>query len=194
MLIDYLKVFWCKDYIYNCSEFPSYDKIIPVLLTKGLEELPNHCTLTPGIPLKPMLAHPTSGVSEVLKRFENAKFTCEFKYDGERAQVCKALFRVNVVLPFHVQILKGRTGTFYHSLYLICILQIHLKEDGTVNIYSRNQENNTTKYPDIISRLKNALGEDVKSCVIDSEAVAWDQEKKQILPFQVLSTRKRKVI
>lgn len=34
-----------------------------------------------------MLAHPTKSLTDILDRFENRKFTCEFKYDGERAQV-----------------------------------------------------------------------------------------------------------
>ena len=129
-------------------ECPSYDLLIPALLESGIDKLKEKCKITPGIPMKPMLAHPTKGIQEVLTRFENLKFTCEWKYDGERAQV-------------------------------------HMHEDGTINIYSRNQEDNTTKYPDVIARFANCMSENVKSFVLDSEAVAWDRETKIIQPFQV---------
>eukprot|EP00842_Homolaphlyctis_polyrhiza_P001982 jgi/Hompol1/2785/HPOL_000377-RA len=82
-------------------------------------------------------------------------FTCEYKYDGERAQ-------------------------------------IHKLQDGTVAIYSRNLESLTGKYPDVIVRLPKAPKPGVESFVLDCEAVAWDTKRKCILPFQVLSTRKRK--
>lgn len=69
------------------SELPTYDLVIPALLEVGVDKLREKCKLTPGVPLKPMLAKPTKAIGEVLDRFENKKFTCEYKYDGERAQV-----------------------------------------------------------------------------------------------------------
>ena len=69
------------------SELPSYDLVVPALLSDGVDGLRTKCKLTPGVPLKPMLAKPTKSITEVLDRCEGKKFTCEYKYDGERAQV-----------------------------------------------------------------------------------------------------------
>ena len=69
------------------SELPSYDLIVPALLEGGIPLARSSCALTAGIPVHPMLAKPTRGVREVLTRFEGETFTCEWKYDGERAQV-----------------------------------------------------------------------------------------------------------
>ncbi|KAJ1305103.1 hypothetical protein OPQ81_000142 [Rhizoctonia solani] len=134
------------------SEIPSYDIVIPALLTGGMDALQETCKLTPGIPLKPMLAKPTKAIGEVLDKFENTKFTCEYKYDGERAQV-------------------------------------HKLEDGTVSVFSRNSEDMSKKYPDLVEQLPK---ETTKSFVLDAEAVAIDKTTKKLLPFQELSKRKRK--
>ena len=136
---------------------PNYEVIIPALLAHGLDALHEHASLTAGVPVKPMLAKPTKGLSEVLDRFSDCAFTCEYKYDGERAQ-------------------------------------IHLLEDGSVKIFSRNQEDNTPKFPDVIAALPRYLKPGTKSVVIDAEAVAFDRETGKILPFQILSTRGRKNI
>jgi DNA ligase-1 len=68
-------------------ELPNYELILAEILRGGLMGLHERCHIHPGIPVKPMLAKPTKGIRVVLDRFTNIPFTCEYKYDGERAQV-----------------------------------------------------------------------------------------------------------
>jgi DNA ligase-1 len=65
-------------------------------------------------------------------------------------------------------------------------------DNGEVRVFSRNLEDNTVKYPDIVTTFKAHLKPGVRSVVLDAEAVAFDRDTKKILPFQVLSTRAKK--
>lgn len=137
------------------NRLPNYDILTKVLLDKGIDGLEEGCQSMISVPLKPMLAQPSKGIAEVLKKFSEHKFTCEFKYDGERTQ-------------------------------------IHRSESGKTYIFSRNQEDSSGKYPDVLREIGDYVKPETKSFILDCECVAWDTKENQILPFQVLSTRKRK--
>lgn len=152
------------------SELPSYDIVVPAVLEHGIDGLRERVKLTPGIPLKPMLAKPTKEIGEVLDRFEDKTFTCEYKYDGERAQVHG--FRTP----------SGKLE---------------------VRVFSRNSEDMSMKYPDLVVQIPRCLRDSVTNFVLDAEAVAWqplhvaqaersDATEGSLLPFQELSRRKRK--
>jgi DNA ligase-1 len=134
---------------------PSYEAILNHALVLPLATMADHVHLTAGVPVKPMLAKPTKGIAQVLERFGSGTFTCEFKYDGERAQ-------------------------------------IHWTADGVCKVFSRNSEDMTGKYPDILARMPAALAAETRSFIIDCEAVAYDPVADKLLPFQKLSTRAKK--
>lgn len=155
------------------SELPSYEVIVPAMLKHGLSNLRDHCKLQPGVPLKPMLAKPTKSITEVLDRFEGKHFTCEYKYDGERAQI--HFVSHDAAQDYATEAPSaGKT------------------DKGVSNIFSRNSEDLSKKYPDILAKLPTWVKEGTKSFVLDCETVAWDVEEKTVLPFQTLMTRKRK--
>ncbi|KAF3937851.1 hypothetical protein ABW19_dt0207591 [Dactylella cylindrospora] len=152
------------------SGLPSYEVIIPAMLEHGIMNLKEHCTMQPGIPLKPMLARPTKSITEVLDRFENKKFTCEFKYDGERAQIHFVSSKAN----------EKFAATEKDP------------EKGLAAIFSRNSEDLSTKYPDILAVLHQWVDEGTTSFILDCETTAVDKDTMKLLPFQTLMTRKRK--
>ena len=158
--------------VYN--ELPSYEVIVPALLKGGIWKLREECKLQPGVPLKPMLAKPTKSIGEVLDRFEGKDFTCEYKYDGERAQIHFVSHDAETNFATTVAPSAGKS------------------DRGISNIFSRNSEDLSKKYPDILAKLPTWIKPGTKSFVLDCETVAWDVEKKHVLPFQQLMTRKKK--
>ncbi len=67
---------------------PNYNDLVPVLLEIGIcDELLLRCGLAVHIPLRPMLGSITRDLSEMLTKLQGRDFSCEFKYDGQRAQV-----------------------------------------------------------------------------------------------------------
>ncbi|XP_015066696.1 DNA ligase 6 isoform X2 [Solanum pennellii] len=134
---------------------PSLDVLVPSLMEKGIEFSSNTLSMAPGIPIKPMLAKITNGVPQVMKLFQNKAFTCEYKYDGQRAQ-------------------------------------IHKLSDGSVRVFSRNGDETTARFPDLVNIITESCDSRGATFILDAEVVAIDRQNgPKLMSFQELSSRER---
>ncbi|RAH72339.1 putative DNA ligase I [Aspergillus aculeatinus CBS 121060] len=80
------------------ARHPNYDDLVTCLLESGVtEELLVRCGLQLHIPLRPMLGSITRDLSDMLTKLQGRDFACEYKYDGQRAQVhCDEAGKVSV--------------------------------------------------------------------------------------------------
>ncbi|MCL4419066.1 ATP-dependent DNA ligase [Patescibacteria group bacterium] len=64
------------------------------------------------------------------------------------------------------------------------------KNGEKVELFSRNLENTTHAFPDIVSGVKKAIN--AKSVILEGEAIAYNPNTSEFLPFQETTKRRRK--
>jgi DNA ligase-1 len=67
--------------------------------------------------------------------------------------------------------------------------QGHIFKDKTICLFSRNLEDTTSMFPDLVEALKKVK---VDSVILDGEIIACDPKTGKFLPFQETAQRKRK--
>ncbi|KAH7095171.1 hypothetical protein FB567DRAFT_511905 [Paraphoma chrysanthemicola] len=88
---------------------PNYNDLIPALLEIGVcDELLLRCGLALHIPLRPMLGSITRDMGEMFTKLQGRDFACEYKYDGQRAQVhCDAKGKVTI-FSRHLEVMTDK--------------------------------------------------------------------------------------
>lgn len=88
---------------------PNYNDLVPALLEIGVcDELLLRCGLALHIPLRPMLGNITRDLGEMLTKLQGRDFSCEYKYDGQRAQVhCDEKGKVTI-FSRHLEIMTDK--------------------------------------------------------------------------------------
>ena len=88
---------------------PNYNDLVPCLLEVGTsDDLLLQCGLMLHIPLRPMLGSITRDLGEMLTKLQGRDFSCEYKYDGQRAQVhCDEKGKVSI-FSRHLEIMTDK--------------------------------------------------------------------------------------
>ena len=136
---------------------------------KGLSSI----KLIVGKPVRPALAERLPNAEEAIKRL-GPEFAAEPKFDGFRVAV--HLDRSKKAGPVSREAPFGRASRATRQPY--------------VQLYSRNLENTTHAFPDIVRGAQEEIK--AKSAILEGEAIAYNPVTSEFLPFQETTKRRRK--
>ncbi|KAI8376118.1 ATP-dependent DNA ligase [Radiomyces spectabilis] len=70
------------------AQCPDWNLIVPWLMEcKDVSRVFERCGITVGVPLRPMLGQITRDLTDMFIKLKDRDFACEYKYDGQRAQI-----------------------------------------------------------------------------------------------------------
>lgn len=147
---------------------PDIGELAAIFKKDGLRGL-NKMQVAVGVPVMPQLCQRVAGSLEIIEKMGSV--TCETKFDGTRVQLH---------LDRERRTEDGEQIGLWESE----------KPKYLVKTFTRNLEENTGMFPDLIAAADKQL--DASSVILDGEAVGINPKTGQLLPFQETVQRKRK--
>jgi len=154
-----------------------------------------------GKPIRSALAERMPNAKEVVKRMGD-EFAAEPKFDGFRVQVHldrsdkpfdAALATVGPAGLHPTPILR-QVQDKLDKVYLEQSREAAATQESSrpspVKLFSRNLENTTAAFPDIVEGVLKEVN--AKSAILDGEAIAYNPQTEEFLPFQETTKRRRK--
>ena len=154
-----------KDLERAFNESADIGKIAAIFKKSGIKGI-GVIKLKPGIPVRMAMAERLPNAEKMVEKLD--VFAVEPKYDGLRVQI-------------HIDMGRGSELAKQEDLFG--------GEKKLVRIFSRNLDNVTQMFPDIVEEVEKLK---IKSVILDGEAIAYDPKTDKFLPFQETIQRKRK--
>jgi len=156
--------------VYNIH--PDIGLIAKQIKEKGIAGL-RYIQIETGVPVLSQKCQRVSGLEEAMDRIP--KVWLEFKFDGTRVQLHFDKTKI-------IKEKKIAQASIFEST--------NSKENFFMKTYTRNLEETTHQYPDILEAAVKQINAD--SVILDGEAIGFNKETGEFLPFQETIQRKRK--
>jgi len=146
------------------NKFPDIGEITERIKLDGIEGI-EKIKMKPGVPIEPQKAQRLATAQEIIEKMDHV--WCEYKFDGTRVQ-----------LHFDKSQKTSSENLFEKETKFL------------IKTFTRNLEESTHQYPDLIEGAINQINAD--SIILDGEAIGYNKDTGEFLPFQETIQRKRK--